>query len=74
MQKNPGARISMVAYADSSGSTARAARRLSLNRALTMRSYLSLKGIFESRVDVRAEGEGGVSTGHADRVDVKVNE
>jgi outer membrane protein OmpA-like peptidoglycan-associated protein len=72
LQKNTNARISLIAYADGSGVTPRAARRLSLTRALAIRDYLSSKGISESRVDVHAEGV-NVPSGLADRVDVKVN-
>jgi outer membrane protein OmpA-like peptidoglycan-associated protein len=73
LQKNPGARISLIAYADSSGSAPREAHRLSLLRALAVRNYLSSKGVSETRVDVHAEGA-SASTGYADRVDVKPNE
>ncbi len=73
LQKNPAARISLFAYADGTGSTPRAVKRLSLTRALAVRDYLASKSIAESRVDIHAEGAGAAS-GNADRVDVKVND
>jgi outer membrane protein OmpA-like peptidoglycan-associated protein len=66
------ARITLTAYADNSGVSAREARRLSLARALTIRDYLVTKGIASGRIDVRALGA-NVSSGDPDRVDVKVN-
>ena len=73
LEKTPSARISLFAYADSTGTTPRAVKRLSLTRALAVRDYLASKGISESRVDVHAEGT-DTTSGYADRVDVKVNE
>ena len=73
LQGNQDARISLIAYADNTGSTPRDARRLSLTRALAVRGYLVSKGISESRVDVHAEGA-NTSMGYIDRVDVKVND
>jgi len=73
LQNNPDVRISLIAYADNSGSTPRDARRLSLSRALAVKDYLSAHGISESRVDIHAEGANSVS-GYIDRVDVKVND
>jgi|GEM_PF-4787885 outer membrane protein OmpA-like peptidoglycan-associated protein len=73
LQSNQGTRISLIAYADSAGSTTRDARRLSLTRALAVRDYLSSKGVSQSRVDVHAEGS-NAPEGPADRVDVKVND
>jgi outer membrane protein OmpA-like peptidoglycan-associated protein len=73
LQTNPDVRISLLAYADNTGSTPRDARRLSLKRALAVRGYLTSKGISESRVDIHAEGA-NAAAGYADRVDVKVND
>jgi outer membrane protein OmpA-like peptidoglycan-associated protein len=64
-------RLQLLAYARAEGSDATfAARRLSLARALAVRSYLLEKGIRSNRIDVRAlgtptQGEPG------DRVDVQ---
>ena len=50
-------RITLTAYADTANNTsAREARRLSLSRALTIRDYLTAKGISSGRIDVRALG------------------
>jgi len=73
LQKNPSARISLYAYADSVGTNPRSMKRLSLTRALAVRDYLASKGIPESRVDVHAEGT-DTTSGYADRVDVRVND
>jgi outer membrane protein OmpA-like peptidoglycan-associated protein len=73
LQNNQDVRISLIAYADSAGSTPRDARRLSLGRALAVRDYLASKNISESRIDVHAEGA-NASMGYIDRVDVKVND
>jgi len=67
------ARITLVAYSDTDGSiTPRDARKLSLNRALAIRDFMTTKGIASSRVDVRPMGA-NVPSGDMDRVDVKVN-
>lgn len=67
------ARITLTAYSDTNGTiTPREARRLSLNRALAIRDFMTTKGIASSRVDVRPMGA-NVPSGDMDRVDVKVN-
>jgi outer membrane protein OmpA-like peptidoglycan-associated protein len=67
------ARITLTAYAAADGVTSpREARRLSLNRALATRDYLTNKGISSGRIDVRALGA-NVPSGDMDRVDVTVN-
>lgn len=71
LQSNTPVRITLTAYADSSGLTAREARRLSLTRALAIRDYLSSKGIANSRIDVRALG--AAPSGSQDRVDIKAD-
>jgi outer membrane protein OmpA-like peptidoglycan-associated protein len=72
LQAHPGLRITLTAYASVSDSTPREARRLSLSRALTVRDYLTAKGISSSRIDVRALGA-NVASGDPDRVDVKAD-
>jgi len=64
-------RLQVVAYAASQGNNTSAARRLSLSRALAVRSYLIDKGIRSTRIDVRAMGTPeAASGGPADRVDL----
>ncbi|HAX91542.1 MAG TPA: hypothetical protein DCY07_04950 [Rhodospirillaceae bacterium] len=73
MKKSGGARITLVAYSDTDGTISpREARRISLNRALAIRDFMTTKGIASSRVDVRPMGA-NVPSGDMDRVDVKVN-
>jgi outer membrane protein OmpA-like peptidoglycan-associated protein len=73
LQQNSGVRVTLTAYAGlDPSSSPRDARRLSLSRALTVRDYLTAKGISSARIDVRALGA-NVPSGDADRVDVKAN-
>lgn len=73
LKANGNARITLVAYSDTSGEISpREARRLSLNRALAIRDFMTSKGVPSSRVDVRPMGA-NVPSGDMDRVDVKVN-
>jgi outer membrane protein OmpA-like peptidoglycan-associated protein len=70
LAKDQALRIQVKAYA-SGKEDASKARRLSLSRALAVRSYLIEQGIGSTRIDVRALGntaEGGPS----DRVDLVV--
>ena len=69
---SPGSRITLVSGADNTNISPRDARRLSLNRALALRDYLSDHGIPSSRVDVRALGA-NITGKDMDRVDVNVN-
>ncbi len=71
VQSQPDRRILISAYAAGTPETASQARRLSLNRALTLRSFLAERGVSTARVDVRALG-GQVADGPADRVDVEL--
>jgi outer membrane protein OmpA-like peptidoglycan-associated protein len=61
-------RIQLLAYAEGTPENESQARRLSLSRALAVRSYLIEQGIRSTRVNVQALGikTGG---GPADRVD-----
>jgi len=63
-------RIQLQAYAQGDGANASKARRLSLSRALQVRSYLIDRGVRSTRIDVRALGA-NVPSGPADRVDIK---
>ena len=63
------ARLQLKAYAESSGNDTSKARRLSLSRALAVRSFLIENGLRSTRIDVRALGiarDGGAP----DRVDI----
>lgn len=63
-------RVQIKAYASAAGAdAASSARRLSLSRALAVRSYLMDKGVRSTRIDVRAMGPSNDS-GPPDRVDV----
>lgn len=67
--KNSEDRVQLRAYADKSGGNDSKARRLSLSRALAVRSYLIESGLRSTRIDVRALGS-VPDGGPADRVDV----
>ena len=62
-----------MAYARSENLSASRARRLSLSRALAVRSFLIAKGIRSTRIDVRALGRKS-GTEPANRVDVNIME
>ena len=64
-------RLLLQAYAAADPSGDSGARRLSLARALEVRSYLMRKGLKSTQIDVRALG-GAAGAGPADRVDVIV--
>jgi outer membrane protein OmpA-like peptidoglycan-associated protein len=68
-----GIRLQVVAYADGAPDQASQARRLSLSRALTVRSYLIGQGVRSTRIDVRALGT-QASDGPADRVDLIISD
>ncbi len=64
-------RAQVKAYADGSTGSASSARRLSLSRALAVRSILIEMGVRSTRIDVRALGDRNEG-GAPDRVDVLV--
>jgi outer membrane protein OmpA-like peptidoglycan-associated protein len=70
LKKNGDLRIQLIAYAAGSEDQASQARRLSLSRALAVRSYLFDQGVSASRMDVRALGNKVEGGGPADRVDI----
>jgi outer membrane protein OmpA-like peptidoglycan-associated protein len=70
--RDESARLQLLAYASGSGDAASRARRLSLSRALAVRSYLIDKGVRSTRIDVRALGNRVEGGGDPDRVDVIV--
>jgi outer membrane protein OmpA-like peptidoglycan-associated protein len=63
-------RLQLKAYAGTNGGSESAARRLSLSRALKVRSYLIRNGVASTRIDVRALGV--AQDGPSDRVDLLV--
>ena len=62
-------RLQLKAYAAANGADASGARRLSLSRALAVRSFLIDKGVRSTRIDVRALGA-AADGGAPDRVDI----
>jgi len=62
-------RLQLLAYASGTADEASRARRMSLSRALAVRSYLIKQGVRSTRMDVRALGN-NVQGSPADRVDV----
>jgi outer membrane protein OmpA-like peptidoglycan-associated protein len=71
MARAPTLRLELKAYAGGTASSASKSRRLSLSRALAVRSFLIDKGVRSTRIDVRALGD-KYGSGPADRVDVTV--
>lgn len=66
-------RVQLEAYAEGSSDTASQARRLSLSRALAVRSFLIDQGVRSTRMDVRALGnKPSDPPGPADRVDARL--
>ena len=63
------ARLQLKAYAEATGNDTSKARRLSLSRALSVRSFLIENGLRSTRIDVRALGIAR-DGGPPDRVDV----
>jgi len=64
-----GERLQLKAFAGGTGGSSSSARRLSLSRALTVRSYLIESGVRSTRIGVRALGR-AVDSGPPDRVDL----
>ena len=62
-------RVQLWGYAEVQGESPSQARRLSLFRALAVRTYLMKQGVRSTRMDVRALGD-KVENGPTDRVDV----
>ena len=71
MDQDESLRLQLLAYAGGNDETASRARRLSLSRALAVRSYLIDRGVRSTRIDVRALGNRSEG-GSPDRVDVIV--
>ncbi len=70
---NASSRLLVAAYASAPDDSRVKARRLSLSRALAVRSHLISQGIDGLRIDVQVRGN-AASDGPADRVDVAVLE
>jgi outer membrane protein OmpA-like peptidoglycan-associated protein len=64
-----GERLQLKAFAGGTNGSSSSARRLSLSRALTVRSYLIESGVRSTRIGVRALGR-AVDSGPPDRVDL----
>ncbi len=71
MDKDQALYVQLMAYAEGSDTEASKARRLSLSRALAVRSYLMNYGVRSTRIEVRALGN-RVPDGPGDRVDLVV--
>ena len=71
LKAQPEARMQLLAYAGEPNMSSSKARRLSLSRALAVRSYLINKGVKSTRIDVRALGN-QVPDGQPSRVDLRV--
>ncbi len=72
MSASPQLRVQLVAYAAGAADEASQARRVSLSRALAVRSYLIEHGVAHTRMDVRALGNRAGAGEPADRVDIVV--
>jgi outer membrane protein OmpA-like peptidoglycan-associated protein len=71
LETNSKMRLQLLAYAGGASLSASRARRLSLSRALAVRSYLMKAGVRSTRIDVRALGD-KVKNEPRHRVDVTV--
>jgi outer membrane protein OmpA-like peptidoglycan-associated protein len=69
LQQDENTRLEVLGYASGTPETNRESRRLSLERALAIRSYLIDQGVRRTRIDVRALGS-TAPQGPADRVDL----
>ncbi|MFC1673362.1 OmpA family protein [Pseudomonadota bacterium] len=73
LRAQEGLRLQLLAYAGNADTSASAARRLSLSRALAVRSFLIESGVRSTRIDVRALGNKS-SEDVTERVDITVME
>ncbi len=71
MKKEGNLRIQLKGYAAGTGTSPSQARRMSLFRALTVRTHLMKQGVRSTRMDVRALGN-KIDGGPPERVDVVV--
>jgi len=70
LKRDASLRLQVLGFADSSESTSQA-RRVSLFRALAVRTYMMKQGVASTRMDVRALGSGTDET-PSNRVDVQI--
>jgi outer membrane protein OmpA-like peptidoglycan-associated protein len=73
LKAEEGLRLQLLAYAGGGDLSASAARRLSLSRALAVRSFLIENGVRSTRIDVRALGD-KTTEQPINRVDIHVAE
>lgn len=73
MRTQDALRLQLLAYAGNADTSASAARRLSLSRALAVRSFLIENGVRSTRIDVRALGNKSTEV-VTERVDITVVE
>lgn len=73
LERSERLRVQLMAYASGEDLTSSKARRISLSRALSVRSYLIEKGVRSTRIDVRALGDKAESD-PKNRVDVNILE
>jgi len=73
MRTQDNLRLQLLAYAGNADSSSSAARRLSLSRALAVRSFLIENGVRSTRIDVRALGNKSTDA-ITERVDITVVE
>ena len=66
-------RLQLLAYANEDQASPSKSRRMSLSRALAVRSHLIAKGIRSTRIDVRALGD-QVPGGDPNRVDLQISD
>ena len=72
LKRDENLRLQLLAYAGGGNQTPSQARRLSLSRALAVRSRLIEKGIRSTRIDVRALGKKSEG-GPPDRIDITIS-
>lgn len=69
--KADNSRVNVLGYASGAEDQAQIARRVSLSRALAIRTYLIEQGVDKLSINVQAEGNKNPG-GEADRVDIVV--
>jgi outer membrane protein OmpA-like peptidoglycan-associated protein len=72
MKKDPALRLRIEGFATGGDDAGAEARRVSLSRALVVRSFLMDQGIPSTRMDVYARGLGAPDSPPGNRVDVTV--
>jgi outer membrane protein OmpA-like peptidoglycan-associated protein len=72
MKRDQQLRLRLEGFATGGDESGAEARRVSLSRALVVRSFLMDQGIASTRMDVYARGLGGADGAPGDRVDLTV--